>query len=166
MAMIPLRRAQMLIKQEQYNDAYAIAAGIEKDYPDFAQQYEVDYLIGRCLAQQADFDAAQKAYNKVILSSAGAKTETAAMAQWMIGETYFHQKNYQAAVREYLRLETLYAYPNWQAAALLEAGKCHQRLGEATQAAELYRQILKDYSKTPFAEQAATLLSAMEKKTP
>ena len=88
------------------------------------------------------------------------------MAQWMIGETYFHQKNYEAAVREYLRLEILYAYPTWQAGALLQAGKCHQRLGEAKQAAELYRQILKNYSKTPFAEQAATLLSAMEKKTP
>ena len=100
----------------------------------------------------------------MILSAAGAKTETAAMAQWMIGETYFHQKNYQAALREYLRLEILYAYPDWQAAALLEAGKCHQRLGEATQAAELYRQILKDYSKTSFAEQAAKQLSAMGKK--
>ncbi len=166
MALIFLRLAQVLAQQEQWNDAHAIAAKIEKDYPDFAQQYEVDYLIGRCLANQADFDAARKAYNKVILSAAGAKTETAAMAQWMIGETYFHQKNYQAALREYLRLETLYAYPNWQAAALLEAGKCHQRLGETMQAAELYRQILRDYSETPFAEQAAKQLSAMGKKTP
>ena len=86
------------------------------------------------------------------------------MAQWRIGETYFHQKNYQAAIREYLRLETLYASPNWQAAALLEAGKCHQRLGQATQAAELYRQILKDYSQTPFAQEAAKQLAAMGKK--
>ena len=165
-ALVLLGLAQVLAQQEQWNDAYTIAAKIEKDYPDFAQQYEVDYVIGRCLANQADFDAARKAYNKVILSAAGAKTETAAMAQWMIGESYFHQKNYQAALREYLRLETLYAYPTWQAAALLEAGKCHQQLGEPTQAAELYRQILKDYSKTPFAEQAAKQLAAMGKKTP
>ena len=48
----------------------------------------------------------------MIRSAAGAKTETAAMAQWMIGETYFHQKNYEAALREYLRLEILYAYPD------------------------------------------------------
>ena len=40
------------------------------------------------------------------------------MAQWMIGETYFHQKNYDAAIRAYLELEALYAFPTWQAAAL------------------------------------------------
>ena len=56
MAMIPLRRAQMLIQQEQYNDAQTIAARIEEDFPNFPQQYEVDYLIGRCLAKQADFE--------------------------------------------------------------------------------------------------------------
>jgi cellulose synthase operon protein C len=166
MAMVPLRRAQMLVKQGQYHDAYAIAVQIETDYPRFEQQYEVDYVLGRCLANQADFDAARKAYNRVIGSAAGAKTETAAMAQWMIGETYFHQKDYRAALREYLRLETLYAFPDWQAAALLEAGKCHQRLGEPTPAADLYRQILKDYPKTSFAQQAAKQLSATRKKTP
>ena len=108
----------------------------KRTIPNFEQQYEVDYLLGRCLANQADFEAARQAYNKVIRSAAGAKTETAAMAQWMIGETYFHQKNYEAALREYLRLEILYAYPEWQAAALLQAGKCHERLGEAKEAAE------------------------------
>ena len=102
MAMIPLRRAQVLAQQNQWNDAQAIAAKIETDFPDFEQQYEVDYLLGRCLANQADFEGARQAYGKVIRSAAGAKTETAAMAQWMIGETYFHQKNYEAALREYL----------------------------------------------------------------
>ena len=101
MAMIPLRRAQVLAQQNQWNDAYAIAAKIEEDFPNFQQQYEVDYLLGRCLANQADFEGARRAYNRVIHSPAGAKTETAAMAQWMIGETYFHQKNYEAALREY-----------------------------------------------------------------
>jgi cellulose synthase operon protein C len=166
MAMVPLRRAQMFVKQGQFRDAYAIAAKIAADYPRFEQQYEVDYVLGRCLANEADFEGARKAYNRVIGSAAGAKTETAAMAQWMIGETYFHQKDYRTALREYLRLETLYAYPNWQAAALLEAGKCHQRLGEPTPAAELYRQILKDYPKTSFAQQAAKQLAAIGKPMP
>lgn len=166
MAVVPLRRAQMLIQQGQYREACAIAAKIDADYPRFEQQYEVDYVLGRCLANEADFAGARKAYNRVIASAAGAKTETAAMAQWMIGETYFHQKDYRAALKEYERLEILYAYPDWQAAALLEAGKCYQRLGEATPAADLYRQILKKYPKTSFAGQAAKLLAAIERKTP
>jgi len=76
------------------------------------------------------------------------------MAQWMIGESFFHQKNYEAALREYLRLEILYAYPTWQAGALLQAGKCHELLGETKEAGELYQRILKTYPNTPFAEQA------------
>ena len=164
MATILLRRAQVLAQQNQWDEAQPIAAKIEADFPNFQQQYEVDYLLGRCLANQADFEGARQAYNKVIHSPAGAKTETAAMAQWMIGETFFHQKNYEAAFREYLRVEILYAYPTWQAGALLQAGKCHELLGDAKQAADLYERILKDYPNTTFAEQAAQRLAMLKKK--
>ena len=163
MAKVPLRRAQILALQNKWDDAYEIAVEIEKDFPDFQQQYEVDYLLGRCLANRADFDAARRAYNRVIRSTPGAKTETATMAQWMIGETFFHQKNYQNAIREYLRLETLYAYPIWQAAALLQAGKCHELLGEPEPAATLYRRILKVYPQTTFADQAKHRLGNLGK---
>ena len=78
---------QVLAQQNQWSDAQAIAAKIAADFPNFQQQYEVDYLLGRCLANQADFEGARRAYNRVVRSPAGAKTETAAMAQWMIGET-------------------------------------------------------------------------------
>lgn len=84
------------------------------------------------------------------------------MAQWMIGESYFHQKNYEAAVREYLKVEILYAYPTWQAGALLQAGKCHELLGEWKQASELYAKLLKSYPETPFAADASKLLQAAQ----
>ncbi|MEN6451892.1 MAG: tetratricopeptide repeat protein [Thermoguttaceae bacterium] len=154
MALIPLRRAQILAKREQWSEAAQIAAAIEKDFPRFDQQYDVDCLLGQCLAMQADFDAARRAYARVILSPTGAKTETAARAQWLIGESYFHQKNYEAALREYLKLEILYAYPAWQAAALFEAAKCHELLGQKKEAAEVYRQLLDRYPKSPLVADA------------
>lgn len=163
MGIVDLRRAQILAQRKQWNDAYALAAAIEKNHPAFDQQHEVDYLLGRCLADRADFDGARQAYRKAITSPTGEKTETAAMAQWMIGETYFHQKNYEAACREYLRVEILYAYPTWQAAALFEAGKCYELLGNARAALDLYRRILKDYPKTPFAEQATQRITQLLK---
>ncbi len=164
MAMIPLRRAQLLARENHWDEAYQIAAKIAADFPGFEQQYEVDYVMGRCLANQADFEGARREYQKVINSAAGAKTETAAMAQWMIGESFFHQKNYAAARREYLRLEILYAYPTWQAAALLQAGKCNELLGEADEARRLYQRILTVYPKTPFAEQARKKLQNRSKQ--
>ncbi len=158
MAMVPLRRAQILAHQKKWNEALAIAQQIEKDFPEFSQQYEADYLIGRCLASQADFEGAREAYRQVTRSPQGGKTETAAMAQWMIGESYFHQKNYQAALRAYLSLEILYAYPRWQAAALLQAAKCHELLGEWSEAIKLYSRLLQNYPDTTFAEDASERL--------
>ncbi len=163
MATILLRRAQLLVQQNQWDEAQAMAAKIEADFPNFQQQYEVDYVLGRCLANKADFEGARQAYQKVIHSSAGAKTETAALAQWRIGETFFHQKNYPAAYREYLKVEILYAYPTWQAGALLQAGKCQERLGDPKQAIELYDRLLKDFPSTSFAEEANQRRTALKK---
>ena len=129
MAMVPLRQAQILVHQKQWDEAQKLAQPIAANFPDFEQQYEVDYVLGRCLAAEGKFDQAREAYGRVIRSQLGGKTETAAMAQWMIGESYFHQKSYEAAIREYLRLEILYAFPTWQGGALLQAAKCHEALG-------------------------------------
>ena len=40
---------------------------------------------------------------------------------------------------------SLYGHAKWQAAALLQAGKCHELKGEWTEAMRLYAQLLKDY---------------------
>jgi cellulose synthase operon protein C len=160
--MIPLRRAQILAQAKQWHDALELASQIETDFPDFEQQYEVDYVIGRCQASLGRFDDARAAYRRAVKSETGAKTETAAKAQWMIGETFYHQKNYEAALREYLRVEILYDYATWQAAALFEAAKCHEHLGEPKQAAELYDKLLKTYPDTPLAKDAAERLKQGE----
>ena len=111
----------------------------------------------------ARFDDARRSYKKVIRSAAGSKTETAAKAQWMIAESYFYEKNYDAAAREYLRLETLSADRAWQAAALLEAAKCRELLGETGVAAELDRRVLKLDPKSAWAGQARERLEKLEK---
>lgn len=163
--MIPLRQAQILAQKKEWHDALEIASQIESDYPDFDQQHEVDYLMGRCQAAQGNFDDARSDYRRVTRSEAGAKTETAAKAQWMIGETYFHQEDYEAALREYLRVEILYDYPTWQAAALLQAGKCHEHLGEWQPAIELYARLLKTYPQTEFAKDASARLKTAQSRT-
>ena len=160
--MVALRRAQILAVEKKWPEALEQAQQIAERYPGFEQQYEVDYLIGRCLAAQGRFDDARTAYRQVTRSENGGKTETAAMAQWMIGESYFHQKNYEAGVREYLKVEILYAFPTWQAGALLQAGKCHEQLGEWKQASELYAKLLKTYPETTFAADASKLLQSAQ----
>ena len=163
--MVALRRAQLLARKKKWPEAHGLAAGIEKDYPKFSQQYEADYLIGRCLLDQAQLDDARASFIKVVQSPTGGKTETAAMAQWMIGEAYFHQQRYSEAIKEYLRVEILYAFPQWQAAALLQAGKAHEKLGQASDATTLYAQVLQKYGQTSHAKEAVQRLRDVEQRT-
>jgi TolA-binding protein len=153
-AVVRLRCAQILARNKDWQAAYEKALTVDKNAADFKQQHEVDYVLGRCLANQAKFEEAREAYRRAIRSPHGAKTETAAMAQWMIGESYFHQKDYDKAIKEYLRVEILYAFPTWQAAALLQAGKCYELLGQPASAADLYRRLLERYPDTQFADEA------------
>ncbi|NUQ66144.1 MAG: tetratricopeptide repeat protein [Pirellulales bacterium] len=163
-AAVQLRLAQTLCHENKWNEAYEIASKIESQNPGFAEQFEADYVIGRCLASRADFDGARAAYRKVIKSPQGEKTETAAKAQLMIAESYFHQENYAAALREFLRLEILYAYPDLQAAAVMQAAQCHESLGEWTQAAELYDRLIKTYPKSEFTARADERLKAARQR--
>lgn len=163
-AVARLRQAQALCSQKKWDEAYQIASLLAADYPGFEEQYEVDYVLGRCLANRAEFDKAREAYRRVIVSPGGAKTKTAANAQLMIAETYFHQKNFETALREYLKVEILYAFPAEQAASLLQAGKCHEQLREWKQAAEVYARLVDRYADTAFAKEAATRLQAAKQK--
>ncbi len=159
-AMVPLRRAQILVQQKKFAEARAIADKIATDFPQFEQQYEVDYVIGRTHASAAEFDEAREAYQRVIRSPRGGKSETGAMAQWMLAETYFHQRNYEAALKEYLRVETVYAYPTWQALGLLQAGKCYEQLGQWSQASETYARLIKNHPQSSHAQEASQRLQA------
>jgi TolA-binding protein len=150
-----LRRAQALVQLKQWHEALEVARALAAQSPDFDQQYEVDYVIGRCLAAQADLAGARAAYEKVVLSPRAAQSETAALAQWMIGETYFHQEDYSAALTEYEK--TLREFPTARvcAAALLQAGKCHELLGHWDAAVAAYRQLMEKYPTSELSTEAA-----------
>jgi TolA-binding protein len=161
-AKVALRHAQSLAQLGKWSDARQLAEAIQRDYADFTEQHEVDYLIGRCFANEAEFTQARKAYSRVVGSPTASKTETAAMAQFMIAETYFHAERYSDALKAYLRVELLYAYPTWQAVALLQAGKCDEQLNRWQQAAQTYSRLLRVYPNSLVAEEAARRLGQVQ----
>jgi TolA-binding protein len=163
-AMVWLRRAQLLAREKQWSKAREIAEQIALRFGDFELQYEADYLIGRALAADAHLSEARKWYQKVVQSPQGGKTETAAMAQWMIGETFLLQENHQAAVREYLRVEVLYSYPHWQAAGLMQAARCFEQMGQWKDAADAYERLGYHYPETQFAGEAKQRLQQLQQQ--
>ncbi len=164
-ATVRLRRAQLFGTRGEWDAAGKIAGGLKADTLDPAQRDELHYLLGRCQIAAAEFDQARLFFRRAAQIDSETKTETAAMAQWMIGESFMHQENYQAALGEYFRVVSLYPFPRWQAAGLLQAGKCYERLSRGQDAAKLYRQIQEDYSQTEFAKTASERLKALEAVT-
>lgn len=157
-AMIPLRRAQILAQDEKWEEAFGLASELQTRFPEFRQKYEADYVIGCCLAAQARYREARERYRSVIRSPEGGATETAAMAHWMIGEAYMHEKKYGDALVAYKGVEDLFNYPHWQAAAMLQAGKCHALRGEHDEAARVFARLVEQHPDTAFAQEASQRL--------
>jgi TolA-binding protein len=94
-------------------------------------------------------DEALELYEQVIAKTG---TETAAKAQFMIGEIQFADKQHAAAVSSFFKVIYGYSVPRWQAEASYEAGRCFEVLRKPTQAVKMYEELV---SKFPDAEIAA-----------
>ena len=82
----------------------------------------------------------------------------------MRGETFFHQKNYTEALREFHRTDLSYKAPEWQAAALLEAGKVYEILRRWPEAVDVYEKILATFPKDPRVDEVNRLLASAKQK--
>lgn len=127
-------------------------------YGDREQWFQAQFGIGWARENQSRYAEAIAAYTKVAARHQG---PTAARAQFQIGECLFAQKKYDDAVREFLKVDILYAYPEWSAAALYEAGRCFEALGKLVEAREHFKTVAERHEQTRWAELATQRLAAM-----
>ena len=60
-------------------------------------------------------------------------------------------------------MDILYAYPEWSAAALYEAGRYFQEMGNPVDARTQYQQVRRDYGDTKWADLARRRLKELAK---
>lgn len=120
--------------------------------------YQAEEVLGRAYKSQAKFDEARAVFKQVIDDPNGERTETAAKAQLMIAETYYNQQNYKAALENYLKVDILYDFPEWQAPALFQAAACDEALGDWTKVVQDYDALIAKFPKSQWAEMAKTRL--------
>ncbi|MEO1009220.1 MAG: tetratricopeptide repeat protein [Planctomycetota bacterium] len=87
--------------------------------------------------------------------------ETAARAQFQLGECLFALGEFDEAVRELLRVDILYASPTWSAAALYEAGRCFESMDKVGEARAQYRAVRERFAESPWAQAAGERLAAI-----
>jgi cellulose synthase operon protein C len=156
------RRVQGLLAAKKWSEALEAADKLKADAPGDPALAEVEFARGRALQQLARWDDARAAYLAVIAARKGG--ELAARSQFMVGETYFHQKNHLEAIRQFLKVDILYDAPAWQAAALLETGKAYEQLAQWADAAETYERLRAKFPGDPNAAEAKTRLDAARKQ--
>ncbi len=157
-----LRLAQIKAGENRWLEVEQLVRSYKRSFPDNDFEYQFDYMMGRCKMDRGQFSVARNYFVAVIDSPHAADSEIAAMAQWMIGETYFHQEKYLKAIGEYFLVESNYSFPEWQATALVQAAKCYERLSEQTSANKLYRHIATEYSETEPGARARLHLESIE----
>ena len=151
---VALRFSQCQANLGEWTIAGENSASAKQTFPRFEKNYEHDYLIGRSLEQDGRLDEARLRYTAVVESETGGSTETAAKSQWRIGETYFHQEDYESAIRAFYKVDSLFSYPKWRTVSIYEAGKCQEHLGHWNKAVLLYKQLINDFPDCEFVDEA------------
>lgn len=137
----------------------------ERTFTDYLEQFreskqwfQAQFGIGWAREHQKHYDEAANAYRLVTRRHQG---ETAARAQFQIGECLFAKGDFSNAVSELLKVDILYAYPQWSAAALYEAGRCFEKLGKIIEARAHFKQVGEQHGDTKWAELASERLSEL-----
>lgn len=149
------RQIESLAQAGRWAETIAAVEQSRTLLPKESPRFELDYLGGRAHAARAEFREARDAYKLVLTDARSKGTETAALAQFMTAETYFHQRDYAAALADYAPVAAQSAFAEWRAAALLQSGKCQEQLGRSAEAKQNYERLITEFADSPYAADAA-----------
>jgi tetratricopeptide (TPR) repeat protein len=119
-----------------------------KLFEDSDQWFRAAFGLGFALENAGKREAAIASYRTVIAGHDGA---TAARAQFQIGECLYGLGKLDEAVAELLKVDILYQYPQWSAAALHEAGRCLVEQNKHAQGIEQFEQVMKRFPDSTWA---------------
>lgn len=162
--MVLLRQAQLADAAGQWDQVSQLLTQLKTRFPQLNRADEIDYLTARLLAAENRQADARQQLQTLFNRTQTSNPETAAMAQWMVGETYFNEKQYQQAISAYsVVIQRFAAYPYWVAAAYFKTAVSYEALGRFADAERIYYTLLGEpaYQQTEFAAQAGKRLMSM-----
>ena len=154
-----LHAGQAQAKLKQWTASLETLEQAAKQFPD--SDYLAEILYEEAWARQnlGQPDEALPLYEEV---TAKTDREVAARARFMIGEIYFEKKNHAEAIKNFFKAAYGYGYPQWQANAQYEAGRCFEVLGKKEQARKSYQEIVEKYPDSDKVELAKKRLEELK----
>jgi len=150
-----LRLGECLAQLQQWQESERAFTEHLQRFPQSDLWFQAQFGLGWALENQSRHDEAIAAYRSVIDRHQG---PTAARAQFQVGECLFAKGQHRDAVSAFLKVDILYAYPEWTAAALYEAGSCFQLLGRNSEARDQLRRVINEHPDTRWAQLATERL--------
>ncbi|KKL88294.1 hypothetical protein LCGC14_1926140 [marine sediment metagenome] len=143
-----------------YEKAATTFATFVRKFPKDKFIYVAQFGTGWSLESRKKYAEARTWYAKVTSSHNG---QTAARAQFQTGESYFAEGKLTRAAGELIKVDIIYAYPQWSARALYEAGRVFEQLKRPAQAKAQYELCVKKYASQPVAKLAQKRLEGLGK---
>ncbi|HWB11965.1 MAG TPA: tetratricopeptide repeat protein [Pirellulales bacterium] len=154
-----LHSGQAQAKLKQWQASLATLEQAARQFADSEYLPEILYEEGWARQNLGQADEALPLYEEV---TATTDREVAARARFMIGEIYFEKKNHAEAIKNFFKAAYGYGYPQWQANAQYEAGRCFEVLGKKDQARKSYQEILEKFPESDKAGLAKQRLEALK----
>lgn len=157
--------AEVDLLEKQYDNVTTVVEELRQASPESRYLYQADEILGRSFKQQAPpkFAEAREAFERVLANTHARRTETAAQAQFLIGETFLLQENWRQAFVAYQKVYSLYKYPELQAAALMQSARCDERQNDWKPAIKTYQRLITEFPDFSRMEEVKTLLQAAQK---
>ncbi len=157
-----LRLTETLALNGQYTESLAACERFSGQFPQSSLLRRVKFARGWALENLSRHAEAIAAYQAVL---AGAEPdETAARAQFQIGECHLAANNLDQAIKELVKVEVNFAKNAWTPKALLEIGTALERKSDPANARARYEEVLAQFPDSPSAQVAKTRLEALSRK--
>jgi len=153
-----LRLGEALAQLQRFSASERVFRDYLDKYDDGERWYQAQFGLGWARENQQRYGEAITTYRALIARHQGATT---ARAQFQIGECLFAEQKYEEAAGELLKVDILYDYPEWSAAALFEAGRCFAKLNKVAEARDQFQRVVDKHKDSRWAQMAAQQLSVL-----
>ena len=157
---VHLRHAELAVQIADVEDAERAIAKATKKAGSKRDRHYTQIISAQLAIRRARFDDARQQLESVV-HAATADQRLRGRAQWLLGETHFMQRDYRAAIEQYRRCETLFPDSGWAPAALLQAGKAFERLGNFRDAVVCYSSLMNKHKSSSYARIASRRLTSI-----